>query len=252
MKKLRLLSLAVAAVLCAGIVSCGGDEPDKPKNTITENTNGGSDNGDSGNKGSGTIELVGTVADAVDLGLPSGTLWASWNVGATSPEEYGGYYAWGETVEKDNYDWSTYKWCRGSYDTLTKYCTDSGYGTVDDKTVLELQDDVAHMMWGDGWHMPTEAQIQELIDKCTWEWITYNDSVKGYKVTGPNGNRIFLPAAGYRNGTSLSSAGSYGGYWSGALGSSGGAYGLRFNSDGHYVSGSYRYYGRSVRPVKEK
>ena len=84
----------------------------------------------------------------VDLGFPSGLKWATCNVGANNPWEYGGYYAWGETEEKSNYDWSTYKWCNGSKDTMTKYCTDSSYGTVDNKTVLEPEDDVAHVKWG--------------------------------------------------------------------------------------------------------
>ncbi len=202
-------------------------------------------------QGGGTIDLVGTVADAVDLGLPSGTLWASWNVGATAPEAYGGYYAWGETAEKDNYDWDTYKWCNGSYDTMTKYCTDSSYGTVDNKTVLELQDDVAHMMWGDGWRMPTRDEFEELLNKCAWEWFVYN-GVNGYKITGTNGNSIFMPAAGYRYYTSLDYAGSSGGYWSRTHDSSGGAYVLSFGSGYHRVSYSDRFNGRSVRPVKEK
>lgn len=86
----------------------------------------------------------------VDLGLPSGIKWASYNVGATNPEEYGCYYAWGETVEKANYSWSTYKWCNGSYDTMTKYCIDDYYGKVDGKAVLDPDDDVAHVKWGEG------------------------------------------------------------------------------------------------------
>ena len=91
----------------------------------------------------------------VDLGLPSGLKWATCNVGASSPEVYGGYYAWGETEEKSSYSWSTYKWCNGSYDTMTKYCTSSSYGTVDNKTTLDPQDDVAHVKWGGRWRMPT-------------------------------------------------------------------------------------------------
>ena len=84
----------------------------------------------------------------VDLGLPSGTMWATCNIGANYPEDYGDYYAWGETETKSNYDWSTYKWCKGSEDTLTKYCTDNDYGTVDNKTVLDPEDDAAHVKWG--------------------------------------------------------------------------------------------------------
>ena len=150
----------------------------------------------------------------VDLGLPSGTLWATCNVGATKPEEYGDYFAWGETQPKETYNWSTYKWCRGSSDTQTKYCTDSYYGTVDNKTTLDLSDDAARANWGGSWRMPTTEEQQELINNCTWTWTTQN-GVNGYKVTSKsNGNSIFLPAAGCRDDSSLNDAGSYGDYWS--------------------------------------
>ena len=187
----------------------------------------------------------------VDLGLPSGLKWAAYNVGATKPEEYGGYYAWGETEEKSNYSWSTYKWCNGSYDTMTKYCTDSYYGTVDNKTVLDLEDDVAHVKWGGDWRMPTTEEQRELLNNCTWEWTALN-GVNGYRVTGPNGNSIFLPAAGCRYGTDV--LGSGGGYcWSGSLGSnsSDGAYSLNFNVNYYYCNYYSRYYGQSVRPVSK-
>ena len=204
-----------------------------------------------GDKSSGkTSGLVGEHVghEYVDLGLS--VKWATCNVGASSPEEYGGYYAWGETEEKDNYDWSTYKWCKGSDDTITKYCTDSSYGTVDNKTVLDPEDDVAHVKWGGTWRMPTEAEQDELRKKCTWTWTTQN-GVKGYKVTSPNGNSIFLPAAGYRGGTEVSYRGSSGYYWSSSLYSSRSynAYDLRFSSGFHYWRYDYRYLGHSVRPV---
>ena len=124
--------------------------------------------------------------EAVDLGLS--VKWAAYNVGATKPEEYGGYYAWGETEEKSNYTWGTHKWCNGSYDTMTKYCTNSSYGTVDNKIVLDPEDDVAHVKWGGDWRMPTFGELHELYSNCTWLWITIN-GINGYKVTGPNGNR---------------------------------------------------------------
>ena len=108
----------------------------------------------------------------VDLGLPSGLKWATCNVGASSPEDYGDYYAWGETETKSTYNWSTYKWCNGSSSTLTKYCTDSSRGTVDDKTTLDLEDDVAHVKWGGDWRMPTRQNYSELIYNCIWEWTT--------------------------------------------------------------------------------
>ena len=186
----------------------------------------------------------------VDLGLS--VKWATCNVGATKPEEYGGYYAWGETEEKEDYEWSTYKWCKGSCDTMTKYCTNSKYGTVDNKTVLDPEDDVAHVKWGGSWRMPTETEQKELHNNCTWTWTTQN-GVKGYKVTGTNGNSIFLPAAGFRYGTVLYSSGSDGYCWSGSLSGndSSGAYYLYFGSGGYYWYDVDRDHGRSVRPVSK-
>ena len=144
--------------------------------------------------------------ELVDLGLS--VKWATCNVGANSPEEYGDYFAWGEVEPKEYYDWSTYKYYDA--DSLTKY------GYDDDKTILESGDDAATMNWGGAWRMPTTAEQQELINNCTWDWTTQN-GVKGHKVTGPNGNSIFLPAAGYVNEGALLNAGSYGYYWSSSL-----------------------------------
>ena len=147
----------------------------------------------------------------VDLGLS--VKWATCNVGATSPKEYGDYFAWGETTPKTTYNWSTYKYCNGTYDSMTKYCTDSEYGIVDNKTTLELSDDAARVNWGGSWRMPTRAEYMELENNCTRTWTTLN-GVNGYKVTSnKNGNSIFLPAAGYRSNGYLSYADSYGGYW---------------------------------------
>ena len=190
----------------------------------------------------------------VDLGLS--VKWATCNVGASKPEEYGDYFAWGETKPKDYYEWSTYKWRNGSSSslTITKYCTDSYYGTVDNKTQLELSDDAARANWGGVWRMPTYEEQDELLKNCTWTWTTQN-GVKGYKVTskksGYTNKSIFLPAAGYRYETSLFDAGSDGRYWSSSLYTvnPGIAYLLGFNSshvDRHRFS---RYYGFSVRPV---
>ena len=191
----------------------------------------------------------------VDLGLPSGTLWATMNVGATSPEDYGDYFAWGETVPKAKYDWSTYKWCNGSITTLTKYCINSYYGDVDNKTVLDLSDDAANANWGGYWRMPTNAEQDELSNTSytTWTWTTLN-GVKGCKVTSKiNGNSIFLPAAGYRV-SYLNDAGSYGYYWGSLLYTdcSDIAYRLSFGSSSVGSSFSSRCYGRSVRPVMSK
>ena len=190
--------------------------------------------------------------ECVDLGLS--VKWATCNVGAYSPEEYGGYYAWGETEEKSDYDWDTYKWCKGTDDTMTKYCTHSGDGTFDNRRTLTSSDDVATVKWGSKWRMPTKEEMKELVEDCTWTCTTQNE-VNGMKVTGPNGNSIFLPAAGLRYGTDLYYRGSTGYYWSATLdeGLSYRAYSLLFYSgliscDGYWYDRSY---GRSVRPVTE-
>ena len=184
----------------------------------------------------------------VDLGLPSGIKWATCNVGAETPEEYGDYFAWGETEPKDYYYWDTYKYYNGSYDTMTKY------STKDYKTTLELSDDAARVNWGGAWRMPTKAEQKELRNSfnCSWKWTTQN-GVKGYKVTSKkNGNSIFLPAAGSHDYYGFSGAGSYGNYWSSSLYTSyrTSAYNLDFNSSDVDWDGGYgRYYGFSVRAV---
>ncbi len=195
-------------------------------------------------------------ARAVDLGLS--VKWASCNVGATAPEEYGGYYAWGETEEKNNYSWGTYKYCNGSEFSQTKYCANSTFGTVDGKTTLDPEDDVAHVKWGGAWRMPTNEEQQELIKNCTWEWTTSN-GVKGYRVTGPNGNSIFLPAAGMYSGSSIKDLGGligtdYGYYHSSSChsGYSSSPYTIFFYQGYNKTNYDYtRDYGRSVRPVCE-
>ena len=159
---------------------------------------------------------LGQNHEYVDLGLS--VKWATCNVGATSPEKCGDYFAWGEVESKDVYDWSTYKYCT-DYDELTKYCTQSSNGKdgfTDNKTILDPEDDAAIVNWGGAWRMPTEEEFDELKNNCTWIWITQND-VSGYKVTAPNGNSIFLPVAGYMDGGTLYSARSRGYYWSSSL-----------------------------------
>ena len=203
-----------------------------------------------------TCQVTVEIHEYVDLGLPSGTLWATCNVGANSPEEYGDYFAWGETAPKSNYSWSTYKYSKGTYDTMTKYCTDSYYGTVDNKTVLEPSDDAATANWGSNWQMPSREQCAELINSSytTTTWTTFN-GVYGRKITSnSNGNSIFLPAAGYRDATSLYNAGIHGSFLSHSLNKSSNesAYSLYFNSNIFYSSQDYRYSGRSVRPVRVK
>ncbi|MCQ2202230.1 MAG: hypothetical protein MJZ27_09100 [Bacteroidales bacterium] len=229
----------------------------------------------------------------VDLGLSSGTLWATCNIGATNASDAGDYYQWGDTEThysaggntdtptwkegySAGYNWSTYKWCNGSYDTQTKYCTDSSYGTVDNKKELEDADDVAVQTWGGAWKMPTYEQQTELRNECYWVWTsTYNgENVNGYivykaKKDGDKGVKvysgntpssdydvatdvhIFLPAAGLRWATNLSNVGNDGYYWSRSLSTSrsNDAYDLNFNSNGVDWGSLNRRDGFSVRPV---
>ena len=193
----------------------------------------------------------------VDLGLS--VKWATCNVGATKPEEYGDYFAWGEVEPKDYYDWSNYKWCKGTYLTKTKYCTNpsSAYDSiVDNKTTLELVDDAAHVNWGGKWRMPNNTELTELRELCTWTKSSQN-GVEGYKVTsnksGYTDKSIFLPMAGlYRSGSSFSSAGNGGYYWSRSLDTETTSYawGICFYLDTPiYKVGVERPSGLSVRPV---
>ena len=194
----------------------------------------------------------------VDLGLPSGTLWATCNVGARAPEEFGDYFAWGETEPKDYYDWSTYKWCNGGEETLTKYCYESslGYnGFVDNKTELDPEDDAACAHYPGG-RMPSWEQIQELCDSCTWKWTQLN-GVNGMLVTGPNGNTMFLPSADSKYDSPNSYFGPGGNYWSRTLDyDSTYSIGLGFFSgyigiwgDHWYLQSCFRYAGFTVRAV---
>lgn len=198
------------------------------------------------------------TAEWVDLGLPSGLLWAKCNLGASSPEEYGDYYAWGETTTKEVYNWSTYKYCtvdaEGELAMLTKYSIDSGHdfvGTPDNLTTLEAMDDAATQKLGSGTRMPTEAEWEELIDNTTAEWTTLN-GVNGCKFTASNGNSLFLPAAGYRWDGKLDYAGENGNYWSSSLYESYLEYAWHFyfDSDDLSVDGFGRRSGLSVRPVR--
>jgi len=191
----------------------------------------------------------------VDLGLPSGTLWATCNVGASKPSDCGDYFAWGETSPKKDYDWSNMKYRTGgdSYKNVkfSKYVVDSKYGTIDNRPRLELSDDAARSNWGGSWRMPTREEWQELKEHCDWKW-TKEDGHCGYKVTGKNGKSIFLPAAGWRSGVSQYAVGVGGEYWSSSLHSdkSYRAFNCYFNSDGVNPSNwGSRYIGFSVRPV---
>ena len=191
-------------------------------------------------KGSIGLRLVLDTHQYVDLGLS--VLWATCNVGATTPEEYGDYFAWGETEPKEVYDWSTYKWCDGTENSITKYNTTDGL-----KTLLP-EDDAAHVNWGGEWRMPSEAELTELREYCTWQWTTQNGTA-GYIVTGPNGNSIFLPDAGYRITTTHTIGTAY--YWTRDLNTTAiqNANGIYFNQDRTGKDKYRRRCGFSVRPV---
>ncbi len=225
-----------------GVMYYYGDE----KNFTTEDTISGG----GGSGGGGATEEF----TYVDLGLPSGLLWAECNVGATVPEEYGSYFAWGETQPKNFYDWSNYKYGL-DWDMLTKYCTDPEAGLdgfVDNLISLLPEDDAATVVWGDGWRIPSKDEWKELKNNTVSEWITIND-VNGCRFTAPNGNSVFLPAAGRRWAGNYYELGEHGNYWSSSLYSEGPYFSwnvdfysnwwLTFESRGRYL-------GLSVRPVR--
>ena len=217
MKKLLLIG-ALLCVLC----SCGSGNSKK--------------NAASSNAQAPALANVHEVHEWVDLGLPSGLKWATCNIGASCPEEYGDYFAWGDTSTKSNYE---------SYNCASML---KSWGDIGGNSSR----DAATANWGGSWRMPTEAEFQELVDTCTWTWTTQNGH-KGYKVTGPNGNSIFLPVAGYRSGDTLCDAGKYGNYWSSTpLGIDKDlASNLYFGERYRDVSWNSRDYGHSVRPVLE-
>lgn len=185
----------------------------------------------------------------VDLGLSVN--WAACNVGANKPEEYGGLYAWGENNTKSNYSWSNCFDCQDDngdswkvykYGSKTKIAPSSGH-------------DTARQNWGGTWRMPTEAECQELVNECEWQW-TSKGGHNGYVVTGPNGNSIFLPAAGFRDGSTTIKAGEIGCYWSSKLDVSDSSYSnvsryLIFWDATKDVSLQFRYFGQSIRPVTD-
>ena len=232
--------MATIVVILVVAVSC--TKPDEPNNGENNGSNGDNDT------------LV--KHEFVDLGLPSGRLWATCNVGADAPEDFGDYFAWGETEPNGKYSWDAYKY--GSYVNnlyaFNKYCSDAFFGFegfVDTLTVLEPDDDAATVNWGADWRMPTKEDWEELIQKTTFKWTDQN-GVAGWLFTGYNGNSIFLPSAGYWWDGVLN----FGGvsiYWSGTLNTDypNRAWSLYTNSDNFHVCGSNdRNKGQSVRPVR--
>ncbi len=224
---------------------------------------------DGGKTATCNVTVTVAVPEAIDLGLPSGLKWASFNLGASRPEEYGDYYAWGETepyyVSKDpliwkkgkaGYVWASYKWCMGTRYSMTKYCSNPDYGSglVDNRYLLDPEDDAAHVCLGDNWRIPTQSEFAELLDECTWEWTTVN-GVYGRMGTGPNGKSIFLPAAGIFNSSGFTDFGWSGFLWSSSLDNtenrSDCAFALRYYSDSmEWNRYFYRIYGFPIRPVQ--
>lgn len=207
--------------------------------------------------------------DTVDLGLPSGTIWQAFNLGGSKPEDFGLYYQWGDTKgyggsckkkesdsndDKHYFDISKYKHCEGSLTTLTKYCTDAKYGTVDNKKVLDDEDDAAYVASGGEFRMPTEVQMQELLDNSTKYWTMCN-GVKGVAfISINNGRGIFFPASGYGSTSDIGLVGSLVRCWTSSLDTSSShyAYNLYLYSTSAYASNvsHNRYYGCPVRGVK--
>lgn len=183
--------------------------------------------------------------ERVDLGLSSGILWATCNIGASSPSEIGDYFAWGEKEPKDAYGWDTYKLCRGSYNSIFKYTE------TDRKKVLDSQDDVAKSVLGGEWRIPTKEDMEELVEECEWKWTSLNGQL-GWKVIGSNNNYIFLPASGAASSYRIAGVNELGRYWTATRDDSNySAYNLRFKdgTDTIVVVDDTRFYGRTIRPV---
>lgn len=196
----------------------------------------------------------------VDLGLPSGTLWAIQNIGASKPEEIGDYFAWGETKGyksgKKDFSWRNYKWSGSNSKNgiLTKYCSNSKYGKkgfTDNKRELDLEDDAAYVNLGSKWRIPSKAQTDELREKCDWKWMTFKGT-EGYMIKGPNGNTLFLPAAGWRLDSSLADFGKRCHYWTRSLSEEWTitAYYLCRYPTGSGKRHFFRECGFSIRPVR--
>lgn len=234
-----MMAQTALMLMTAMIVAVGCNPEDDPNN-----------GGGNGNDG--------FIPEYVDLGLPSGTLWATCNLGATTPEGYGNYYAWGETQPKDSYTWENYRYCNGSSDQLTKYCSVPGLGYggfTDSLTVLLPEDDAATVLWGDGWQTPSYDQCRELEHNTSNFW-TVRDGVNGRVFTAKNGNSIFLPASGGWDGDELNNVGVAVHYWGNHIlyeDRPKCAYDFAFGVNGFYTNlygTENRQYGRPIRPVR--
>lgn len=248
--KHRLTILVMLMLATMIFVACG--ESNKKYNTENKDSNFCGD----GNKKYNTEKKGGDFSVKwVDLGLPSGLLWADRNVGAANPEDYGCYYAWGETTPKSVYDWNTYRFAYGGVSQKTKYCNDAstGYnGFTDNLATLEACDDAATANMGGRARTPTAAEWQELLNNTTSTWTTLS-GVNGCLFSSSNGSSIFLPATGFRHDSSIDEAGRGGLYWSSSLVNlaSDGAWNIIIASDGQRVDYAVRILGFSVRAVCE-
>ena len=236
-------AIAAIMLIVATIIAAGCTKPDEPNN-------GGNNNGQ--NDTIVNDDLL-NGHEYVDLGLPSGTLWAICNVGAETAEELGDYYAWGETQTKGTYSWGFYWFCANDYNQLTKYCSNSNFGYngfMDNLQSLLLCDDVANSNWGSGWRIPTKTQWEELCQNTTQIWMAKN-GINGRLFTAPNGNSLFLPAAGGYNGSDTYGVGYSGNYWSSLLDTDypDNAWFLIFFADDYGINSHSRCIGRSIRPV---
>lgn len=248
MKKI-LLFLGLPLIAMFTLTNCGKDDDDQPSVQEDPKTQ--------------SFTISGSVAgfDYVDLGLASGLKWATYNVGATKPTEYGDFFAWGEVKPKREYTWATYKWCTmksygSDYDQFTKYNTTSYSKYVDKKTVLDEEDDAASVNWGNAWRTPSISEMKELLAACSWTWFDdfENTGVAGNLGTSKkNGNTIFFPAAGLRSEANHNGGGSYGVYWTLSLHDlkDDKAWFMVAENNDHYIYG-LRYHGFSVRAVTEK
>ena len=235
MKISKFIALSAIFVAAFSFVSCSSDDDDDDNNN----------------------DVVADNHEYVDLGLPSGTLWATCNVGASKPEEYGDYFAWGETKTKETFAHENYKWLNGN--VYTKYCTHNEEGKVDNKTILDSEDDAATANWGSKWCMPSVKQVEELFDgeNTTQKWTTLN-GVNGLLITSKkNGNTIFLPATGKCVDGSLEYGDDEGSYWSRSLqmfdndtASSFGAVAFFIYPNAHIWGNYIRKDGLTVRPVR--
>lgn len=279
----NLMYVAIISTTSFAFLACSEELEDAPKTETNDTSNE--------EVVTGQVEEVDSTVQCnqeVDLGLPSGTIWAGWNVGASAPEELGNYYAWGETKIKEDYTLETYMHFSkkdSSYLDIEICDIDTTYLSVDttylkfdttylsDNTCtidtciidtciitdtvltysLKPEYNVALQEWQENWAIPTKADFEELIAVCTWHWIKYKGA-NGYKIVGPNGNAIFLPAAGYRSGKSLLDSGDGGNYWTISKPDTSDyiAWGFGFSEQHYDISEScYRIAGHSIRPVKQ-